>query len=291
MAWIRAIAKWLNPRRRLIALAFAGWTILVIIGAGRAPGSDDWVNVPDLGAVVVLAAAVAAVLGIVLMIALRPTTRKGRGPGGQRSRRLPWLAMLVFLLLLIAFAPKQDEPEEVTVDTQQPVTTADDVDGVGIAESDDGVGGGDVLVLLLIGAMAAGVVLYTARRGALAESAISGGLEHELAADMGPVIDAAAERLKVGSEPRAAVIAAYAGLEQAMAARGQRRRPAETPTEHMSRALAAIPTLADPAVRLGALYEVARFSDHPIGEEDRHRAAAALEQAREALSAMADHAP
>jgi hypothetical protein len=57
----------------------------------------------------------------------------------------------------------------------------------------------------------------------------------------------------------------------------------------MARALAVIPTVAGPATGLGALYELARFSDHPISEADSRRAAAALDEARGSLVVMADH--
>ena len=85
-----------------------------------------------------------------------------------------------------------------------------------------------------------------------------------------------------------AVLAAYASLERALAERDRPRHPAETPTEHLARVLAAFPMVASPAVRLGQLYEVARFSDHPITNNDRNRAGEALARARRALVTLAD---
>jgi hypothetical protein len=53
----------------------------------------------------------------------------------------------------------------------------------------------------------------------------------------------------------------------------------------MARVLADIPVLAIPAMRLGNLYQVARFSREVITEEQRHDAARALDQARDSLAA------
>jgi hypothetical protein len=290
MAWIRAIVKWLNPQRRLIALAMVGWVVLVIVGAGRAPNSDEWVSVPDLGGLFVLSAAAATIVGIVLMIVLRPTTKTARGPGRQRSRRLPTLAVLAFVLVLIAFAPKQDEPDQAAAEPPPPVATEENAVGTLPDDTAEGASTGDMIGLLAVGTLAAGVLVYSARRGSPANSDGGYHAEADLATAVGPAIESATERLKLGGEPQAAVIAAYAGLEKTLAEHGQRRRPAETPTEHMARALAEFPALADPAVQLGALYEVARFSDHPVGEADRRRALAALEEARGAFTAMGTHA-
>jgi hypothetical protein len=79
-------------------------------------------------------------------------------------------------------------------------------------------------------------------------------------------------------------LAAYASLERALTERGHGRDPAETPTEHLARVLADDPGLAPPAIQLGALYELARFSDREITIDDQHRAAESLDRARHRLA-------
>jgi hypothetical protein len=111
------------------------------------------------------------------------------------------------------------------------------------------------------------------------------------ASNLGPAIDAATQQLRMGPEPRMAVMAAYASHERALAELGHDRHPADTPTEHLAKALAAVPTVAAPSVRLGHLYELARFSAEPITENDRIRAAESLAEARRTLAASTSGTP
>jgi hypothetical protein len=90
------------------------------------------------------------------------------------------------------------------------------------------------------------------------------------------------ERLASGVDHREAVIASYAIMEDTFAAQGSPRKPAQTPSEFIERVLASRSfgfdsTGTDAAIRrLAALYEVARFSDHPVEAPDRARAVALL---------------
>ena len=83
------------------------------------------------------------------------------------------------------------------------------------------------------------------------------------------------------ADPRAAVIAAYAAMERLGARRGAARLPQETPTEYAGRLRAArLPV--PPVSRLTRLYQVARFSDRPVGNGQKADAIAAYESLREA---------
>ena len=94
------------------------------------------------------------------------------------------------------------------------------------------------------------------------------------------------EGLDVGTDPRLAVMVAYAGLESALADLGQARDPAETPTEYMGRVLSQLRIDPSPLIKLAGLYEVARFSDHAVSVDDQLEAAASLHRVRQALAAM-----
>jgi hypothetical protein len=76
------------------------------------------------------------------------------------------------------------------------------------------------------------------------------------------------------------VIAAWARMERGLAAVGLPRHPAEAPFEYAGRVLES--ALARPASvhRLTGLFERAKFSRHPVGDEDRDEAIAALRAVR-----------
>lgn len=102
-------------------------------------------------------------------------------------------------------------------------------------------------------------------------------------------LDAAAEAgladLDEGSDPRRAVIAAWLRLEQAAAAAGSARRPAETPGELAERLLATHAVSPVTLAGLAGLYREARYSEHPVDQRTRSDARRALERLRRELTA------
>ncbi|WP_405594438.1 DUF4129 domain-containing protein [Streptomyces sp. NBC_01092] len=78
-------------------------------------------------------------------------------------------------------------------------------------------------------------------------------------------------------DARAAVIACYAAMEDALAASGVQRRASDSPADLLTRAVDAglAPTAAAP--RLTALFREARYSSHPMDATHREAAAEALE--------------
>ena len=290
MATIRAVATWFNARRRLVALGLFGWVVLIVVGAGDAPDADEWIALPDLSGVLMAVAALLAVIGLVLLIYLRPNLQPALGTRRTQSIRMLLLLAVVIVLLAIAFGPQETdadealaEPEPASTVQQQQVGVADDRGG-DASEI-------DIVAMLIIGVIAGAVLLRSRRRAAVAAAEIGDEHDEPIETDLGPAIDEATHLLRSGMDPRMAVLAAYAGFERALAERGQHREPAETPTEHMARVLATVPVLTAPAVRLGQLYELARFSDHPISGADRERAADELAQARRVLVALAGDVP
>jgi uncharacterized protein DUF4129 len=97
----------------------------------------------------------------------------------------------------------------------------------------------------------------------------------------------AAEAAAIPADPRAAVLAAYARMESALAGVGLARRPSDAPREYLARLEAGLGGGRAPAARLTELFERARFSPHPVGEEDRREAIGALESLRIELEAPA----
>jgi uncharacterized protein DUF4129 len=82
----------------------------------------------------------------------------------------------------------------------------------------------------------------------------------------------------LGSErdPRLAVQRAYARMEESLGEVELSRAPDETPTEFTARVLRVLGASAAAASDLTGLFEIARFSDHPMDEEDRRRAIASV---------------
>lgn len=82
-------------------------------------------------------------------------------------------------------------------------------------------------------------------------------------------------------DPATAIIGAYALLLEELAAAGGRRRDHEGPMEHLRRVLTILNVRPEPIRQLIELFEVARFSTHPLRAAHR-------EQALEALHEVAD---
>jgi hypothetical protein len=97
----------------------------------------------------------------------------------------------------------------------------------------------------------------------------------------------AAAAAAIPADPRAAVLAAYARMETALASVGLARRPSDAPREYLARLEAGLGGGRAPAARLTELFERARFSPHPVGEDSRAEAIGALERLRMELEAPA----
>jgi hypothetical protein len=291
MASIHAIATWFNARRRVVAYALLGWVALIVVGAGRPPAANEWFVVPDLGSVLPAILGALAVIELVLIAYVRPNRYRARRVSRQGLSLLSLLFITTVVVLVALAIGPQEAPEEPIL-SELPTASTSQPEGTGVAgeRSVDGQGR-DIATLLLIFVIAGALLVRSARRTARSPSRQQSGSEEMHEADLGPAIDAATQQLRMGPEPRMAVMAAYAGLERALAKLGHDRHPADTPTEHLAKALAAVPTVAAPSVRLGHLYELARFSAEPITEDDRIRAAESLAEARRTLAASTSGTP
>ncbi len=87
------------------------------------------------------------------------------------------------------------------------------------------------------------------------------------------------------SDPRRAIIAAYARLLERLDEAGCRRRPAEAPEEHLRRSLRALNVAPASLELVVAKFLVARFSRHPLTETDRDQVGDSLRAAAAELIA------
>ncbi|MFI7390967.1 DUF4129 domain-containing protein [Streptomyces tendae] len=88
-----------------------------------------------------------------------------------------------------------------------------------------------------------------------------------------------------GADARAAVIACYAAMEDALAASGVPRHASDSPADLLSRAADAGLAPGSAAPRLTALFREARYSSHPMDASHRAAAADALEEIASLLGA------
>ncbi|MFT4063668.1 DUF4129 domain-containing protein [Paraburkholderia sp.] len=103
-------------------------------------------------------------------------------------------------------------------------------------------------------------------------------------------VDASSDALRFGSDPKAAIIACYEGFERSLAESGLARVPSETANEFAQNASRRFRLPVDAVRDLAHLFELARFSNQPVGEADREAAWRALDAVRAALGAGVDHA-
>lgn len=85
-------------------------------------------------------------------------------------------------------------------------------------------------------------------------------------------------------DPRRAVIACWVRLEQAAAAAGTPRRIGDTPTDLVTRLLAAHDVSADVLAAFAHVYRQARYATHTVDERMRGEARSALRRLRAELS-------
>jgi hypothetical protein len=207
--------------------------------------------------------------------------RRAEGPQAKRRRLMGSIAAgaLLVVLAILFVATRDDEGER----GQRPGTGQP-----GASEEQQQPSAYDpefaVWPVVVVGAVAgiallAGYLSYRARRRSL------GSAEQPLELVLADVLDETLDDLRAERDPRAAVIAAYARLERALAAYGLPRRAAEAPEEYLTRIFADLGVAQRPAARLTALFSRAKFSQHDVRAETKEEAIAALETVREELRA------
>ena len=103
---------------------------------------------------------------------------------------------------------------------------------------------------------------------------------------LGDALDEAIDDLRRDPDPRRAVIAAYARMEQALTVYGLPRKPSEAPYEYLRRVARDLEA-EQPVAALTELFELAKFSEHSVGETMRGRAIDALTAVRTEVRAAA----
>jgi uncharacterized protein DUF4129 len=273
-------------RRAAIAVATVV-VLLVVVGASARRPLDGGAAAPSLPVWPLLFVAGAGlVLGGALTFAtLTPLERDRRGDRARRVRPGPLtiaLCVLVPLAILAALIHPvrfdgQGLPNRGKVGTHEPrqprPAKPGGEQGSGAAALAAGIAAG-IVAVSAIGVLAA---RRRRRRPGLDEL----GARAAVAAGARDAID----EIAIPTDPRAAVLAAYARMESALARADLGRRPSEAPREYLARFEAGLGGGRGPAERLTTLFERARFSPHAIGEPSRTEALDALIALRAELEA------
>jgi hypothetical protein len=262
--------------------------VLAFVGAIAAGGVGSRVGSPPTGSFSVIELAALVVIGLLAVLGLAALLWSRSWDDPVAAKRPPWwkrileLAVLTAavagsLALIMMFVPKH--PFATPAPPQQgrpghPVSASRAVLHRGSLDSPWARGGA-----FAVGAAIAIVALFLIFRhptppGTRARD--DEALDNAVAAGVAAL----------GSEtdPRQAVIKAYAGMERALAEDGLPRRPSETPLEYLRRALERLSASTAATTRLTSLFEQAKFSSHRIDEEMRREALAALGDLRSELA-------
>ena len=253
------------------------------------PGAKVMIRLPDAVRVVVLGLLALSTIILFSLQRRRRPTEETLAPSPAAQRLPPWAAALVSLLLVVlawylvwrywsgpdgqpiekAFAAIAGLLDLLTL-PQKPPTSIPSLE-LAIA----------ALLLLLALAVFAVMVLV-----AMADRLEKWWTQRE-GADRPPAVPdpLALIQADLRAEPdaRVAIIRAYGRFERALAAARAPRAAWQTPAEFMRTTLARLPVPAAPVRRLTALFEVARFSTHPLGAEARDAACDSLDEIGTAL--------
>jgi hypothetical protein len=154
----------------------------------------------------------------------------------------------------------------------------------------------DRIVIIILLVLVAGVVIYLLarfiaayrgtwtgwRRGA-ASAAVEPAAEDDQD-QLREAVESGRSALRLLDDARAAIIACYAAMEQALARAGAARSAADTPYELLLRAADRGLTRTDAATRLTTLFYEARFSSHPMPPARRDDAQRALDELAASLA-------
>jgi hypothetical protein len=103
--------------------------------------------------------------------------------------------------------------------------------------------------------------------------------------ELSELLDETLDDLRRETDPRRAVIAAYARMERILSVHGLPRRPSEAPVEYLGRVLLELRVSEKAVTNLTGLFARAKFSQHEIDPEMKEEAIDALVAIREDLRA------
>lgn len=279
---------------RRTALPLAALVVLLAVVAiastGGAPAGSGGARRPSeelLDAVLslVLVAVLAGAVGFfyvyyIQRVAAHERRRRGEDRANARNvvKLLAVAALLVALVLRFGLGHHGHGPSPVVGAASAAEAAARDARHTGYRPRF-----APVPVAVVLGAaFAAGLAGVLARR---ARHRSLGRLPADSPLALADVLDETLDDLRAETDPRRAVIAAYARLERALAAFGLPRREAEASGEYLHRLLLDLDVGSMAATRLTELFEHAKFSQHVLDAHSKEEAIGLLAEVREGLRA------
>ena len=281
------------PGAALVAGAGLFLAMTALLAGSRAPGDMPsfrlHLAVPD-ALLFASGAAFTLAVAIVIGIALTRDRRREVEPVPEPSK-LPWwlqalMKVLPLLAMLVVFSVGWPYVESSLLAWSRFVMFAGSDPGAPQPEipviSLPWLGWLAGLVLLLAGLATLGValVLLFAERIARWWDAHAGG---EAAEPLSEAVQEGLDDLATEPDARAAVIRCYRRFERVAARARVVRAPWQTPDEFMRETLRRLVLPPRAVDRLTRLFELARFSAHPLGTAERDQARACLEDIRAEL--------
>jgi Domain of unknown function (DUF4129) len=250
----------------------------VLAASAGSAGSSPAVRPPDIGVLVWIVVAALLLFGVYILVSLVRTLERGELRANSAKTIFDMVTLIAFIgmvILLLRLLPRDP------ADARPPPVGGEDVTETAPPVADDR---GDWATLAVV----AGVALLICWRRLRNRERLTLPPDEDrpLASDVADVLDDAIARLRAEPDPRRAIIASYARMEDVFAHHGLPRRPSEAPLEFLVRALEQV-TATEPARRLTDLFERAMFSTHPFDRRAQLEAVDALQSVRDDLLAGA----
>jgi Domain of unknown function (DUF4129) len=286
----------IDPRTRLtrgllLAAATVVLVALVAVAAGgyRLGGSNSSEASPyaidTILTIVIALYIVAAVAVVVIMFWSGLELRRYPRQQSKRQRTVRMVAILLGAAVLVTVAAERyhlrPHPRDpIKLPGAKAPQNAKDTAARGRKTQDPQIRLAPFLAVLGAGGVAFAAVLLAERRR---RRRLPG--DWNLTEALSDVLDETLDDLRAETDPRRAVIAAYARMERALAAHGVPRRRFEAPHEYLGRVLGELTGGGAAARRLTALFERARFSPHEIDPAMKDEAIEAIETLQADLAA------
>jgi Domain of unknown function (DUF4129) len=280
---------------QLAALLLAILTLAVVVVAASRPGEAGPTSPPssaETRAAVIRAAVILFAIGELALFGLVLWSRRPDGKRAAlqlRKRRSLALAIVASFLqiaaaLVLVWYYLNAHPGiggsggRLFANLGRPPDLSSLTGGRGIAGGQEWL---TALIVLVVLAVMGGIVLRGVHLGRRRSP------RARLTEQLEEAIDEGLEELEADTDPRRAVIAAYARMEWALARVGLPRAPHEAALEYLDRLLGMLDARGPAARRLTELFQVAKFSDHLVDAEMQREAIGALTELRDNLRARA----
>ncbi|MEO8692458.1 MAG: DUF4129 domain-containing protein [Acidimicrobiales bacterium] len=283
--------------RESVALVAAGVILLGIAAwsTSRARTGDPTADLPsgvrgsDAALNDTLLVAAGALAAIVVIFVAPALIRQGRQSPRAAADDDPrpsnvWLrvfggVMVIFAVVLVIMLAARNRPDQTEPLLQSP-SAPEEIRPQ--AETRSGAHGWSALALAAAGAIAVGAAVVVAHRRGRTRGPVSHGDRH-----LPPALPR--EPLDLDAlAPTEAVRAAYAAARNELTTLGVELRPPETPYQYLDRVRDSAPIAERPVATLTRLFEVARFSHHPVTPAMKAEAIAAYDTIADAAARARD---